>query len=70
MNKAFIKETDHDDEEEFGAPPIPKGVKNYLTPEGHQRMKDEFLKLIDIDRPEVDSIFSCGADDGVRSDNG
>lgn len=70
MNKAFIKETDHDDEEEFGAPPIPKGVKNYLTPEGHQRMKDEFLKLIDIDRPEVVNIVSWAASNGDRSENG
>jgi hypothetical protein len=53
VSKAFVKESDQDDEEEFGAPPIPAGVKNYLTPEGHHRMKTELLDLIDNQRPEV-----------------
>jgi transcription elongation factor GreB len=59
MSKAFIKESEQDDDEEIGAPAIPAGAKNYMTPEGHQRMKDEFLRLIDVDRPEVVSIVSC-----------
>jgi transcription elongation factor GreB len=70
MNKAFVKEVDNDDEEEFGTPPIPAGVKNYLTPEGHRAMKTEFLKLIDVDRPEVVSIVSWAASNGDRSENG
>ena len=56
MSKAFIKETEQEDDEEIGAPAIPAGAKNYMTPEGHQRMKDEFLRLIDVERPEVVSI--------------
>ena len=70
MSKAFIKESDADDDEEFGAPSIPPGVKNYMTPEGHHRMKTEFLKLIDVDRPEVVNIVSWAASNGDRSENG
>ena len=61
MSKAFVKESEQDDEEEFGAPPIPPGVKNYLTPEGHHAMRTELLNLIDNERPEVVNILSFGA---------
>lgn len=70
MSKAFVKETDADEDEEAGAPPIPAGSKNYMTPEGHQRMKDEFLHLIDVARPEVVNIVSWAASNGDRSENG
>lgn len=70
MSKAFVKESDQDDEEEFGAPPIPPGVKNYLTPEGHQAMRSELLNLIDNERPEVVNIVSWAASNGDRSENG
>ena len=70
MSKAFIKEPDSDDEEEFGAAAIPAGVKNYMTPQGHQRMKDEFLQLMDVERPEVVNIVHWAASNGDRSENG
>ncbi|MFZ6766993.1 transcription elongation factor GreB [Undibacterium sp. Di26W] len=70
MSKAFTKESDSDDDEEFGAPAIPAGVKNYMTPEGHQRMKEEFLHLMDVDRPEVVNIVHWAASNGDRSENG
>lgn len=71
MNKAFVKETEQDDDErDVTAPEIPVGVKNYMTPEGHQRMKNEFLHLIDVDRPEVVNIVSWAASNGDRSENG
>jgi len=68
MNKAFVKESDDDDD---GAlPAIPAGVKNYITPQGHQRLKDELLRLIDVDRPEVVRIVSWAASNGDGSENG
>lgn len=72
MNKAFVKESDNEDDDdlEAGAPPIPAGTKNYMTPEGHQRMKDELLRLIDVDRPEVVRTVSWAASNGDRSENG
>ncbi|MFZ6692476.1 transcription elongation factor GreB [Undibacterium sp. SXout20W] len=70
MNKAFVKETDSDDDDDVGAPVIPVGTKNYMTPEGHQRMKEEFLHLMDVDRPEVVNIVHWAASNGDRSENG
>lgn len=70
MSKAFVKETEQDEDDDFGAPAIPAGSKNYMTPQGHQRMKDEFLRLIDVDRPEVVKIVSWAASNGDRSENG
>lgn len=72
MNKAFVKENteDADDDEGGGLPPLPAGSKNYMTPEGHQSLKDELLQLIDIERPEVVQIVSWAASNGDRSENG
>ncbi|HEX7645633.1 MAG TPA: transcription elongation factor GreB [Burkholderiaceae bacterium] len=71
MNKAFVKETNDDDEDMEGAlPAIPPGSKNYITPQGHQRIKDELLRLIDVDRPEVVRIVHWAASNGDRSENG
>ncbi|HET7772375.1 MAG TPA: transcription elongation factor GreB [Burkholderiaceae bacterium] len=71
MSKAFTKETDGDDEDvEAGAPAIPPGSKNYITPAGHQRLKDELLHLLDVERPEVVRVVSWAASNGDRSENG
>ncbi|HEX2605044.1 MAG TPA: transcription elongation factor GreB [Oxalicibacterium sp.] len=60
----------HDDEEEGSIPPIPAGSKNYMTPQGHARMKAELLQLIDVERPEVVQVVSWAASNGDRSENG
>jgi transcription elongation factor GreB len=71
MNKAFVKETDDaDDEAEYALPEIPAGTKNYITPAGYQRIKDELLQLIDVARPEVVRIVHWAASNGDRSENG
>ena len=72
MNKAFVKESDHDDDDESVAlqQAIPVGSKNYITPAGYQRIKDELLQLIDVDRPEVVKIVHWAASNGDRSENG
>lgn len=72
MNKAFVKESNNDDDEDMeGAlPAIPPGSKNYITPQGHKRIKDELLHLIDVDRPEVVRIVHWAASNGDRSENG
>jgi transcription elongation factor GreB len=44
--------------------------KNYITPKGHLRLKDELLQLLDIDRPEVVKIVHWAASNGDRSENG
>ena len=72
MNKAFVKESDQDDDEEAQALAlaIPAGAKNYITPAGYQRIKDELLQLIDVERPEVVRIVHWAASNGDRSENG
>jgi transcription elongation factor GreB len=71
MNKAFVKESNDDDDDLEGAlPAIPAGAKNYITPQGYQRIKNELLQLIDVDRPEVVRIVHWAASNGDRSENG
>lgn len=70
MNKAFVKETDDDDDLDSAEPQVPAGTKNYITPAGYQHIKDELLKLIDVERPEVVRIVHWAASNGDRSENG
>ncbi|KQX94772.1 transcription elongation factor GreB [Variovorax sp. Root473] len=75
MNKAFTKESDADaDDDEDGAggaaPPLPAGSKNYITPEGYARLRDELLQLMDEERPKVVEAVHWAAKNGDRSENG
>ena len=71
MSKAFVKESAEDDEDEdFEAPSLPAGSKNYMTTGGYRRMKAELLQLLDVERPEVVRTVSWAASNGDRSENG
>lgn len=70
MNKAFTKESDGDDDDEVGLPPLPAGGKNYITPAGYQRLRSELLQLIDVERPKVVEVVHWAASNGDRSENG
>ena len=74
MNKAFVKEPDGaegDDEDGApGLPPLPPGAKNYLTPQGYQRLRDELARLLDDERPKMVETVSWAAKNGDRSENG
>ncbi|RRS02828.1 transcription elongation factor GreB [Aquabacterium soli] len=73
MSKAFTKESDSagdEDDEIGGLPPLPAGTRNYLTPQGYQRLRDELLSLIDVERPKVVEIVHWAASNGDRSENG
>src|SRR6202790_4977640 len=72
MNKAFVKESgdDADDDLDIAQPDVPAGAKNYITPAGHKRLRDELLHLIDEERPEVVRLVSWAASNGDRSENG
>ena len=72
MNKAFVKESseESDDDLDVAQPEIPAGAKNYITPAGYRRLRDELLHLIDEERPEVVKLVSWAASNGDRSENG
>ena len=70
MSKAFVRESDVDDEDDVAAPEIPAGARNYITPGGHRRLKDELLQLLNVERPEVVRTVSWAASNGDRSENG
>jgi transcription elongation factor GreB len=72
MSKAFTKENDNtpEDDEDEGANALPAGVKNYMTPAGHARMKAEFEQLWKSERPKLVEIIAWAASNGDRSENG
>jgi transcription elongation factor GreB len=71
MSKAFTKETDQEDDDlDTGAPALPAGTKNYMTRDGHRQMREEFERLVKVDRPELVKVVSWAAGNGDRSENG
>jgi transcription elongation factor GreB len=52
------------------AEPAPPPVKNYMTPRGYVRLKDELTHLLDVERPELVKVISWAAGNGDRSENG
>jgi transcription elongation factor GreB len=70
MSKAFTKESEGDDDDDLSLPPLPAGTRNYITPQGYQRLRTELLNLIDIERPKIVEIVSWAASNGDRSENG
>jgi transcription elongation factor GreB len=58
MNKAFTKESDYDDLGEPVAEPkdvLPPGTPNYVTPEGARRVREELRRLIEVEKPRLQS---------------
>jgi len=73
MNKAFVKEpaADEDDEDGLpGLPPLPAGTRNYVTPAGYRRLREELMSLLDVERPKMVETVSWAAKNGDRSENG
>ena len=72
MSKAFTRENDDAPEDDFEGEeqnPIPPGSKNYMTPGGWRRMRDEATWLVKTERPNVTSVVSWAAKLGDRSEN-
>jgi transcription elongation factor GreB len=72
MSKAFTKESDGDEDddlpEESGG--LPLSARNYMTPAGFARMREELETLMRKERPEVVKVVSWAASNGDRSENG
>lgn len=70
MNKAFTKETDQEEELPDAINALPAGAKNYITPDGMERLQDELKHLRTVERPQVVETVSWAAGNGDRSENG
>src|SRR6476620_10085203 len=72
MIKGFSRKPQSDrDDQSQGADgrTAPAGVKNYITPGGLQRLKDEHRFLLIRERPAVTQVVAWAASNGDRSEN-
>ena len=72
MSKAFTTEETSDEEDELpdDPSPLPAGARNYMTPGGFARLRDELDRLVQKERPELVGVVSWAAGNGDRSENG
>ncbi|WP_293761496.1 transcription elongation factor GreB [uncultured Aquitalea sp.] len=49
---------------------LPASTRNYITPGGWRRLKDELYHLVNRERPEVVQVVNWAASNGDRSENG
>ena len=83
MSKAFTHETDlagkprnghpqnDADDDELGALfQLPSGAKNYITPNGYRKLKEELDHLWKVERPALVKTITWAASNGDRSENG
>jgi transcription elongation factor GreB len=70
MSKAFTKEDNEaDDTPDVELQALPTR-KNYITPKGFKRMRDEFQELMNVTRPDLVQVVAWAASNGDRSENG
>lgn len=75
MSKAFTKESDDDlepldEDENLAESGLAVGSKNYMTPQGAKKLRDELVRLKHGERPEVVKVVQWAAGNGDRSENG
>jgi transcription elongation factor GreB len=71
MNKAFVRESDSEDDEALEPSlQLPAGTRNYITPAGQARLKNELEELVKRERPKVVEVVAWAASNGDRSENG
>jgi transcription elongation factor GreB len=57
MSRAFVRESDDRPELPIARPAsaLPEGAKNYLTPDGAERMRRDLQRLVEVERPKLAS---------------
>jgi len=68
--KSILLKDNGDDEALPSLPPLPSGVKNYITPGGHRKLQAELEQLWKVERPTLVSTITWAASNGDRSENG
>ena len=69
MRKAPTRKPKDDSDEHGGRAGAPGAVRNYITPGGLQRLKDELRFLLNRERPAVTRVVAWAASNGDRSEN-
>jgi transcription elongation factor GreB len=76
MSKAFVRDPEDGQEEDDrdlealeSEAVVPGGAKNYVTPAGYARLRDEFKRLWEVERPEIVKTIAWAAANGDRSEN-
>ncbi|MCC6609375.1 MAG: transcription elongation factor GreB [Burkholderiales bacterium] len=74
MSKAFVRDPEdgeEDDERDLEALEVGAsgGAKNYITPAGYARLREEFKRLWEVERPELVKTIAWAASNGDRSEN-
>jgi len=59
MSKAFTKESDNDDEDDLpdDIGGLPAGAKNYMTPDGFARMREELMARLSTSSLAISSTW-------------
>jgi transcription elongation factor GreB len=72
MSKAFVREetADEDAEPADAEEALAPAAKNYLTPAGYRRLREEFAQLWEVERPKLVETIAWAASNGDRSENG
>ena len=71
MSKAFVKESDDlEDEIQPEGGDEARAAKNYISPAGYRRLRDEFSELWEVERPKLVETIAWAASNGDRSENG
>jgi len=74
VSKAFTRESDGNEEELLPAEPAEQAAaapaKNYISPVGYRRLKEEFTQLWEVERPKLVETIAWAASNGDRSENG
>jgi transcription elongation factor GreB len=69
MSKAPTRRPKDDSDEHGVSAGAPGAVRNYITPGGLQRLKDELRFLLNRERPAVTRVVAWAASNGDRSEN-
>ncbi len=70
MSKAFTRESDTENDESAPSAQLPVDVKNYITPAGYRKLKEELEQLWKVERPALVQTVTWAASNGDRSENG
>ena len=69
MRKGFTRKPDPRSDEHASEQRAAAPLRNYITPDGLQRLKDEHKFLLTRERPAVTQVVAWAASNGDRSEN-